>query len=212
MKLTIFGASGRTGKQLVEQALAAGNEVVAFVRNPSNLDISHQHLRIDSGELADKDAIDRAVQGADAVLSALGPKMPGPEKNKPITLGIQNILAAMTKHNVQRLVLSWGPSLIDPSDRLGFKFKTLNALVKLLARPAFDESMGVTEVLRMSDRDWTIVRVIMPTNNPKPGKMRIGFLGDKKVEAKISRADLAAFMLNQIEDKTYLRKAPVLSN
>lgn len=101
MKITVFGATGGTGKQLVEQALAAGYEVVAYARNPSKLNISHEHLTVVQGELSDQALIENAIKGSDAVLSTLGPR--GGSKNKPITQGMQNIIATMKKQGVRRL-------------------------------------------------------------------------------------------------------------
>lgn len=99
MRLTIFGATGDTGKHLTEQVLAAGNQVVAFVRNPSKLHIRHEGLTIMQGDLADQAAIEQAVNGSDAVISLLGHR--GGSKKKPITEGTRNILSAMKKHGVR---------------------------------------------------------------------------------------------------------------
>ena len=104
MKIIVFGASGNTGKQLVEQALAAGYEVVAYARNPSKLNISNEHLTVIQGELSDAALIETAVKGTGAVLSALGPR--GGSKNKPLTQGMQNIIAAMKNQGVRRLVMT----------------------------------------------------------------------------------------------------------
>jgi putative NADH-flavin reductase len=79
MKLSLFGATGATGKQLVEKALAAGNQMVAFARNPSKISTSHEHLTIVQGELSDTLAIEHAISGADAVISVLGPR-PGEDR------------------------------------------------------------------------------------------------------------------------------------
>ena len=99
MKIVIFGATGGTGKQLVEQALAAGHHVVAYARNPSKLNINHEQLKVIQGELADEALIESAVTGADAVISVLGPR--GGSKNKPITQGMKNIITTMKKQNVR---------------------------------------------------------------------------------------------------------------
>jgi putative NADH-flavin reductase len=88
MKLTIFGATGGTGKQLIEQALAAGNEVVAFARTPSKINTSHEHLAIVRGELADPAAIERAIRGADAVISMLSPRPQEDLRRMPLTQGM----------------------------------------------------------------------------------------------------------------------------
>ena len=149
MKLTIFGATGGTGKLLVEQALAAGHEVVAFVRNPAKLMIKHERLTIVQGELADQAAVERAVQGAEAVISALGPR-PGEAGRKPLTRGTQNILAAMQKYGERRLVLSLTPSAADPNDSPDFKFKFLVTLLRLTLRASYEEIVSVASVVRAS--------------------------------------------------------------
>jgi putative NADH-flavin reductase len=210
MKLAIFGATGETGKQLVKQALVKGNKVIAYVRNPSKLNIKHESLTIIHGELTEKTAIERAVSGVDAVISVLGPR--GGSKSKPITQGMQNIILAMEKHNVRRLIISSTPSAIDPDDLPDFKFRVLINLVKLINRAAYEEIINVGKVVRSSNLDWTIIRLSLLNNNPKSGKVKVGYLGKKEVGLKISRADIADFMLKQVQDTKYIRKAPVISN
>ena len=212
MKLTIFGATGATGKQLIEQALAAGNQVVAFARNPSKIGASHERLTIVPGELTDTAAIERAVSGADAVLSVLGPRPQEDLNSKPLTQGVQNILAAMQKHSVRRLIVSSTPSASDPNDLPDVKLKVLVTIVKLAMRPAYEEIVSVARIVRESDTNWTIVRVSLLNNNPGSGRIRVGYLGRKQVGTNLSRADMAAFMLKQVQDTTYLRQAPAISN
>ena len=93
MRITIFGATGGTGKQLVEQALAEGNQVVAFARKPSKLNIMNKNLTIVQGELTDEALIENAVKGADAGISVLGPR--GGSRTKPLTQGMQNIIGKL---------------------------------------------------------------------------------------------------------------------
>ncbi len=209
-RITVFGATGGTGKQLVEQALASGNEVVAYVRNPSKLGIVHEHLSIVQGELSDVALIERAVSGADAVISVLGPR--GGSKNKPLTEGMQNIIAAMKKQGVRRLIITSTLSAKDPNDMPEFKARVLVGLVKLTMNATYEEIVSVAEAVRASDLDWTIVRLTMLNNKPKSGKVRAGYLGRGEVGTGISRADIADFMLNQIEDVKYMRQAPAISN
>ena len=212
MKLTIFGATGATGSQLVEQALAAGIQVVAFARNPSKIDANRGRLTIVQGELTDAAVIERAVSGAETVISVLGPR-PGEDiKSKPLTQGMQNILAAMQKAGVRRLIISSTPSASDPNDLPDFKFKILVDLIKTAMRPAYEEIVNVARLVRASDTDWTIVRVSMLNNNPGTGVIRAGYLGKKQVGTNISRADLATFLLRQVQETSYLRQAPAISN
>jgi putative NADH-flavin reductase len=209
MKLSIFGATGGTGKQLVEQALVAGNEVVAYVRNPSKLDMKHEHLTIVQGELSDQTMIESAVNGADAVISVLGPR--GQSKSKPITRGMQNIITAMKKRGVRRLIISSTLSAKDSNDLPEFRAKALVTFVRLTMHAAYEEIVRVSETVRASDLDWTIVRLPMLNNNPKSGKVKVGYLGRKEVGTWISRADVADFILKQVQDTKYLRQAPVIS-
>ncbi|MFJ9150847.1 NAD(P)-dependent oxidoreductase [Streptomyces sp. NPDC102270] len=128
--MTIFGASGRTGTHLAEQALAAGHDVVALMRNPAKLTLRHERLRVAQGDLTDEAAV------ADAVLAALSPKIFGGPRGLPLASGTGNILAAMRAHGVRRLVYSWGPSILIPRNPLLRAFRSASfALFRLLPPP-----------------------------------------------------------------------------
>ncbi|MGD0028876.1 MAG: SDR family oxidoreductase [Candidatus Bathyarchaeia archaeon] len=210
MKLAIFGATGGTGKLLLEQALEAGDHVVAFVRNPSKLNIRHECLTVVQGELADEAMVEHAVSDADAVISVLGPR--GGSKGKPITRGMQNIIEGMKKQHVRRLIISSTLSAKDPNDSPDLRANVLVNLVKFTMHAAYEEIVSVAETVRKSELDWTIVRLTTLNNNAKSGKVRVGYLGRGEVGSGISRADLAEFMLKQVKDTKYLREAPVISN
>ncbi|KJC64764.1 Putative NADH-flavin reductase [Agreia bicolorata] len=217
MNLTIFGASGRTGVHLVEQALAAGHDVVALIRDPAKLALRHERLQIAQGELTDKAAVEDAIRGADAVLAALGPKVFGGPRDLPLASGTRNILAAMRTHGVRRLVYSWGPSILIPRSPLLRALRTASfALFTLFpaTRPMVTESAEVGEVIRGSDRDWTIVAVTAPNDTPGSGRVKVRTAtgsGDR-VGARISRADLAEFMLAQSDDLRYAQQEVRISN
>jgi putative NADH-flavin reductase len=210
MKIALFGATGETGRQLVEQALAAGHEVVAYVRDPSKLGINNEHLTVIEGKLTNEQLIESAVTGANAVISALGPR--GSSKNKPITQGMQNITTAMKKQNVRRLVITSTLSAKDPNDTLNFRTKAMVNLVKVTMSDAYEDIVSTAETVRNSDLDWTIVRLTMLNNNPKSGKVKVGYVGKGEVGTWISRADLTEFLLRQVQDTKYLRQAPAISN
>ena len=217
MKLTIFGASGRTGTHLAEQALAAGHDVVALMRNPAKLTLRHERLRVAQGELTDEAAVADAVRGADAVLAALSPKIFGGPRDLPLASGTGTILAAMRTHGVRRLVYSWGPSILIPRNPLLRAVRSASfALFGLLpaTRPMVNESAAVGEAIRGSDRDWTIVAVTAPHDKPGSGrvKVRTGTGTGDRVGSRISRADLAEFMLAQADDLRYARQELRISN
>jgi putative NADH-flavin reductase len=212
MKLTIFGATGETGKQLIEQALAEGNEVVVYARNPSKLSANHKYLTIVQGELHDGANIERAINGNDAVISLLGPR-PGDDLNaQPLSRGMQNIIDAMNKGGVRRLIVVSTPSAASPNDLPELKFKILVSLIKSILRPAYDEIVNVAKIVRDSDHDWTIVRVSGLNNNPKSGNVRVGYLGKGEVGVRLSRADLAGFILDELNNGKYVRQMPAISN
>ncbi|MGG7451058.1 NAD(P)-dependent oxidoreductase [Plantibacter auratus] len=210
MKLIIFGATGRTGIRLVEQALAAGHDVVAFIRNPAKLDLRHDRLRVVQGELTDAVAVEDVVRGADAVLATLTPQIVGGSKDLPVAAGTRNIVAAMRAHGVRRLVFSWGPSILIPRSPL---MRALSRASYALLRLG-PESTEVGEAIRGSDRDWTTVVVTMPHDKPGTGTVRVRTAsgsGDR-VRLRIARTDLARFMLAQADDLRYAQQELRISN
>ncbi|MGD0644195.1 MAG: SDR family oxidoreductase [Candidatus Bathyarchaeia archaeon] len=210
IKITVFGATGGTGKQLVEQALAAGYEVIAYARDPSKLNITHERLTVVQGELTDQTLIENAIQGTEAVLSTLDPR--GGSKNKPITQGIQNIIAAMKKQGVRRLIVTSTLSAKDPNDKPTLRTKAMVSLVKTTMRGAYEDIVSAAETVRSSNLDWTIVRLTMLNNDSKSGTVKVGYVGDGKVGTWISRADIADFMLKQVGQMKYVQQAPAISN
>ena len=208
-RITIFGATGRTGKLLVEQALAAGYEVTAFVRNPANLTTKHERLTVVQGDATDAIAVEKAVQGAGAVISVMN--TPGSQKiakSKPLTLGTKNIVDAMKKYGVRRLIIS-SAGIPQPNDMPNIRFKLMMGFGKLIMRASYDDIVGSVKVVQASDSDWTVVRMI-PTNDPPTGHVNAGNVN--KAVGTISRTDAAAFMLNEVCEAKYLQQAPVIWN
>ncbi len=209
MKLAIFGATGKTGQHLVQQALAAGYEVAALVRTPSKLTMQHDHLTIVQGDILNDVAVETVVKNADAVISVLGPS-----SNKPeylISQGTDKILAAMKRHGVQRLIISAGAGVRDPLDKIGMMDKVIGGLLHIVSKNVVEDMKQVVEKVRQSDRDWTIVRVPMLTDDAQQNTLRVGYLG-QGVGIRLARADMAAFMLKQLQEALHIRQAPVISN
>jgi putative NADH-flavin reductase len=209
MKIAVFGATGRTGMQVVQQALAAGHEVVALARTPSKLTLSHPQLTVVTGDVQTAAAVAQTVTGVDAVVSVLGPTSNQP--GRIISAGTQNILTAMQQQNVKRLIVSAGAGVGDPQDQPKLFNKAISLLLKTFSRHVYEDMVHVVELVRTSDRDWTVVRVPMLTDGPLSGQVRIGMVG-QGTGPRLSRADMAAFMLQQMTDRTYLHKSPVISN
>lgn len=198
MKLAIFGGSGRTGQILIRQALAAGHEISALARTPEKIPAA-EPLRVVQGDL----------DSPGAVISVLEPASNTPDSR--VSRGIEHILAAMEAHGVRRLLLSTGAGVADPMDAPGPFNRLMSLLLRLLARHVLEDMTRTVERVRASDRDWTIVRVPMLTDDPPTGRVTAATVG-RGLGLRASRADLAAFLLAQLEIDTYLRQAPAISS
>jgi putative NADH-flavin reductase len=125
MDVTVFGATGKIGRLVVEQLLAAGHEVTALVRTPLNLTIDHPDLTVRTGQLSDAAAVHDVVGGSDVVISALGPSLKRGAKGTPVADGTRAIVAAMKEAGVRRFMGLATPSVPDPRDRPTFKAELL---------------------------------------------------------------------------------------
>ncbi|KIF77928.1 hypothetical protein QR77_37090 [Streptomyces sp. 150FB] len=202
MRITIFGATGRMGQLLVRQALDAGHVVTAYARTPGKLPLTHANLTIAAGQLDDDQSILEAVRPADAVIEGVGSE----------SAATRRIIAAMDTAGVKRFVVVSTCSVPDPADRPDLKFKALVQLVRTAAPRAWAEVRSAAEAVRASDLDWTLVRVAKLNDKPATGAIKVGHYGHGVVDLSISRADMAAFLLSQVTDETYLRNAPAISN
>ena len=201
MRLLVFGATGGTGRQCVDQALAQGHQVTAFVRQPAALAVQHPDLTIIQGDITDQDAVRRAIPGHDVVISALG------TRGGPAVLpeGTRNILEGMASHGVRRSlwVSSFGAG--DSLKQMGWLSQTL--IVKGFLRQAIQEKNAQEQVILASGGDWIIARPGGLTDGPLTGTYRVTGPGDKVGRPSISRADVADFMLKNLADDRYVRKA-----
>ena len=209
MKLTIFGATGRTGHYLLERAVAAGHDVTVLVRHPAKLSLQNPRLKVMPGNLTDALQVAQAVTGAEVVISALGPAGNAPVFE--ISEGTQNIISAMQQHGVRRLVISAGAGVGDPNDAPKVFNRVMNVLLKLAAGNVYEDMRRTVELVRASGLDWTVVRVPRLTEDPPTGAVKVGYVG-KGMGVRLSRSDMAEFMLKQAADKTYVCKAPAISN
>jgi putative NADH-flavin reductase len=212
MRITVFGATGKIGRLVVEQLLAAGHEVTALVRNPAKQAITHPKLTVQTGQLSDTAAVRDVVRGSDAVISALGPSLRRSAKGIPLTEGTRIIVAAVHDAGVRRFIGLATPSVPDPRDRPTAKAKILPLLAKTMFPNALTELVGMTAAVTGSNLDWTVARITNPTDRPAKGSVRVGFLGRDTVGSTMSRADIAAFLVGQLTDTTYLKTAPAISN
>ena len=206
MKIVIFGSTGGTGKELVKQGLELGFDVTAFARTPSKLDeFKHEKLTIMSGDVLNYSDVEKAIIEQDVVLSALGsPTLKAGDTT--LSEGTKNIIKAMSANNVKRFICETSLGVGDSYGQPGFFFTKI--IEPLFLKHAFaDKEIQETEI-KASNLDWIIVRPGGLNNKPKTSKYRHG--SDKTITGNISRADVAEFMLKQINSDNYLRKTPAI--
>ena len=208
MKLIIFGASGGTGRELAGQALGNNHRVTAFVRNRAAFDIEHENLRVERGDITSYDEVERAVEGHDAVVSTLGPRTL--LKRVPaLVAGIRNITRAMGSLGLRRLVYTSALGVGESKDDQNLVFRYFIRPV-LLGRDYADHQENERTITE-SDLEWVIVRPARLVDRPRSGKYQVGLrLAGAFPFGRIARADVADFILKQVEEPTFLRKAPGL--
>jgi putative NADH-flavin reductase len=207
MDVLIVGATGGTGAHLVERALEEGHRVTALVRDPARLVRSHTDLRVARGDVLDREALGGAVRGHDAVLCALG--APAASREEVRTRGTANLVEAMEAEGVPRLVCMTTLGIGDSRPLLPPLMKFV--IVPFVLKRAFEDHLAQEERVRQSTLDWTLVRPGHLTNGPATGRFREGFGADARVRLRISRADVADFMVRQLQSDRYSRQTVGIS-
>lgn len=205
MKLVVFGATGGTGQELVRQALKQGHSVTAFVRSPEKLAIHNASLTVMKGDVLDQAAVEKAVQGQEAVLVALGVKPPS--QKTVVGPGTRNILNAMKKHSVGRIIVE---SAMFMDDGLRSKSLPLRLMTATMMKGPRRDKLIQEKIVMESGLEWVIARPTMLTNGEKSG-WRVRDASEVGMSAKISRADVADFMLKQVKDDPYVGRGVLLS-
>ncbi len=249
MNVLVLGATGGTGRALVEQALALGYHVTAFARDPKKIQTKHENLQVAQGDVLKYVSVEAAVAGQDAVLSALGfkmspwfivaivvfcqfiPRMVHAQgilsllvriglpliaiqliyRGTTLSEGTRNIVRAMDKNGVKRFICESSLGIGDSHGQLGIFYNFV--MIPLLLRNIFADKEVQEDIIKNSDLDWVIVRPGVLTNGPHTASYRAGFATtDHSIRARVSRADVADFMLRQVTNDTYLRQTPGLSD
>jgi putative NADH-flavin reductase len=208
MRIVVFGASRGVGLMVVEQALDAGHVVTAFVRSPDTFGLKHANLTVFKGDAMDAAAVEKAIEGQDAVVSALGPVHP-PVPNMMET-SAKNIVAAMQKHGVRRLVSTTGAGIRQPEDEPKFIDRFISLLLNLLAKDTVLDSAANVRTIQTSDLEWTIVRFPRLMDGRHTSQYQVGFVG-KESGTQVSRADGADFVLKELIEEKWLQKLPLVS-
>lgn len=208
MKVAVFGATGNVGLQVIEQGLAEGHSITALARNKSKLEKFKDQITIIEGDVLDKEAVMRVLDGQDAVICTLG--MPLRNKEGLRARGTESIVSAMEEKGLKRLICLSGLGAGDSFDQLSPFYRYF--IFPVILKHVFKDHNNQEEIVRASSLDWTLVR---PGNFIKGGKTGLYQHGFKTIgkdlKIKISHGDVADFILKQLSSNYYIGHAPGLS-
>ncbi|WP_406232880.1 NAD(P)-dependent oxidoreductase [Nocardia sp. NBC_01009] len=203
MRLTIFGATGRTGEHLVHQALTAGHQVTVVVRGEHSIQ-DHPQLRVVPADVMDPGSLTEAIRGADAVLDTIGSRDKGPTSVATDTA--LSITKAMESVGVRRIVLvSNSARIAGPGDDWFTRFVVKPLILRPLLRHSLDDMAAAEQAVRDTALDWTIIRAPQLTDKPAKGSYRTAIERNVTFGIRISRADLATCMLDAAADPQLIR-------
>ncbi len=211
MNVLVFGASGGIGKWAVQHALQAGYHVTAYVRHPEKMQTVNEYLTVIQGEITDKETMTKALLGQDAVIWCVGIPM---KRKYPVMQSLEghkNLIQAMKKQSVKRLI-DWGtPSIRSKQDKKALITVVPGILAGIAFPQAKKEMVAIGQLIQTSELDWTLVRFIAPKDTPYTGKVKVSF-GDVKMNFNISREDIGAFMVQQLRDDRLIRSMPIIGS
>ena len=208
-KIALFGVTGQTGQLFLRAALAGGYQVKALVRDANKLTQKSARLTVIEGDVLNSADVYKTVEGTDIVVSLFGHVKGSPEWLQ--TNGTKNIVAAMKTHNVGRIIsLSGGGLPFPEKDKPKLADYVIRTIMKVAVPKVLNDAVAHHEVLVASGLKWVIVRGPRLTNDARKGQYRVGWVG-VNASTKISRADLADFILTQVEDETFDRQMPFVS-
>ncbi len=214
--LLILGGSGRLGIPLLAQAAARGHRVRALVRNPGAVQ-APAGVELIQGTPSDIDDLRKAAQGTEAVITALNNSRASDNPwAKPVsppgfmTDVTRDTLTVMGEQDIRRIVVTSTQGAGDDWPRINPIFRALISVSTIKA--AYDDHHGVDRLVRASDTDWTLARPVALSVKPGGTPVRAAEAGAGKPAARISRADLAGFLLDTVEQNTWVRKAPLVWN
>ncbi|MCI4648116.1 NAD(P)-dependent oxidoreductase [Phaeodactylibacter sp.] len=208
MKIALFGGTGGTGKEFLKKALQEGYQVKMLARTPSKVSTTSPKLEIVKGDVLNAGDVQRTVEGTDIVVSLFGHVKGSPKWLQ--SDGTFNIISAMKDQDINKIISLSGGGLPFEQDQPKFADKLIRFIMKVAVPKVLNDAVRHAEVLKESDRKWVIVRGPRLTNEPEKGAYRVGWVG-VNASTSIGRADLADFILKQVESDEYIRQMPFVS-
>ena len=199
MRIIVFGATGKTGQYVWRQALEQGHEVTVFVRSVVKLESVESNLHIVQGDVFDADSVAKAVTNHDAAIVCLGSS--NLRDKTTLTVGTKNVVDGMIRYNVERLIIVSAAGVEESWAQISW-FARL--LFKTLLRNVFSDHNSQEAIVKESSLEWTIVRSAVLTDQPASGAYTAS---NTETVRRISRADLADFLVKQVTDTTYIQQA-----
>jgi uncharacterized protein YbjT (DUF2867 family) len=209
MRVLVLGATGGTGRLIVEEAIAAGHEVVALVREKAKAG----HLAgatLEEGDARSAQALERALAGCDAVISALGTGISPFRKVTLLSTATKGLVEAMESRGVRRLVCITGLGAGDSRGHGGFVFDRL--IMPLLLRNVYDDKDRQEEVIRRSSLNWTLIRPMVLTDKQAGNEVEALVDLTNVHGGSISRSDVARFVVRELTDLRWVRKSPLIKD
>lgn len=207
MNITVLGATGRTGTPLVAELLRRGHTITALVRDPAKLGPVAARIRVVTGDSTDPEALRRALDGTEAVLSALGPTSKEPDLH---TRTAQALITVMPTRGVRRFVGISGAGIDVPGDRKGTRDKIISRLIQRLGGAMAADKRGEYQTLAASDLDWTLVRPPRLVDGPATERITHDAHTPGR-SSSIRRSDLAEFLADVLDQHLYPQQAPFVS-
>lgn len=208
MTIALFGGTGRSGQAFIPRALAAGHTLRLLARDPAKLTLTDERITVVEGDILDGAAVHRTIAGADAAVSLIGQTKGGSKTVQ--TEGTRNMVDAMQVHNIERIISMSGGGLPYAKDEPQLIDKVFRGIMGVFFRSVISDATGHAEILRQSRLDWTIVRAPRLVEEADRGEYKVGYVGTTG-GSKISRGDVADFILKVLEKGTYSRDMPFLS-
>jgi putative NADH-flavin reductase len=211
MKIAILGSTGFVGKVLIKKAIAAGYQVKTLARNPEKLEEIKNKIEIITGSVFESSSVEAAIEGAEVVLSTIGPPQRNPGDPVQYEKSMKNIVSAMDKYGIKRYIHIGGAAHQGGENEVwNFNRKFLRLFLNLFGKQILVAKHLEWEVLKTSDLDWTLVRPPRITNEEASGNI---LANEKRLESlKVSVGDLTDFILEQITSKGWIKKAPLVSS
>ena len=207
MRVTILGATGRTGKRLLEQAIEEGHEITVLVRSPQKLGEMASSVRVVEGDMMNRADVARAVDGADAVIMAAGPTKSSP--TEMLEISARNIVDAMRDAGVSRIIWLTGAGVVDERDEKALSRSLIRGLMKLVAGRVLSASERAYAIVAGSGLAYTVVRPPMLADEPGGVDLHGSYTPPKPIP--VGRGDLARFLLDAAVEGEFVRESPLVS-